>query len=713
MFPLLRAEFDVSFAALGALVGVFYFASGIDAVRRRLRGRPLRRASRAAGRPRARWPAARFSRASRPAIAWLYPIAALMGIGNGVFHPVRLRDPERERRAAAARPRLQHARHRRQPGLRRRADRASTALGSALGWRPALAIFGLVGLVALALIATQRAVLTSHKAQRRAHRTRCAAARICSCSRRSCCASAISFSRRSPVSACRRWARPRCTSRSICRSRSPRRRSPRTCSAARGGILAGGFLAARTEHHDRVAATGLCRGRAAARQSSATGATPSALLLPVFALTGFALGATGPVARSHRPQRDPARRRGTRLRFRLLGPRRRRDDRADLVRGDARSRARPRHVLRGSRRCCWSRSARCAHPARARRQPPSPPDGVTRGSRHRRTTRARLCGEQGTRARLRRGARRRGLRGDDRRADRGRAARDRERDRRARSDAKSGTSLATSRHRKAAQRRSPRVREPDILVNNAGGPPPGDFRDWDRAAWIRALDANMLTPIELIKATVDAMIARKFGRIVNITSGAVKAPIEFLGLSNGARSGLTGFVAGLARSVARHNVTINNLLPGPFDTDRLRTTMASRAKASGKSFDEAAGGGARGEPRRRASARSTSSARPARSCAACTPASSSARTCCSTAGSIRARSDGRCERDDRSLLLDDAERPQDHDLPRGDGACLHAEADQHLEGRAVRSGVSQDRAEQPDPGDRRSRAGRRRRRRCR
>ncbi len=128
---------------------------------------------------------------------------------------------------------------------------------------------------------------------------------------------------------------------------------------------------------------------------------------------------------------------------------------------------------------------------------------------------------------------------------------------------------------------------PDILVNNAGGPPPGDFRDWDRDAWIRALDANMLTPIELIKATIDGMIAHKFGRIVNITSGAVKAPIDFLGLSNGARSGLTGFVAGLARKVARHNVTINNLLPGPFDTDRLRTTMAARAKTTGKSFDDA------------------------------------------------------------------------------------------------------------------------------
>jgi 3-oxoacyl-[acyl-carrier protein] reductase len=128
--------------------------------------------------------------------------------------------------------------------------------------------------------------------------------------------------------------------------------------------------------------------------------------------------------------------------------------------------------------------------------------------------------------------------------------------------------------------------QPDIHVNNAGGPPPGDFRDWDRAAWIRALDANMLTPIELIKATVDTMIERKFGRIVNITSSAVKAPIDILGLSNGARSGLTGFVAGLARKVVRHNVTINNLLPGAFATDRLRTNFESRAKATGKPYEE-------------------------------------------------------------------------------------------------------------------------------
>ena len=126
----------------------------------------------------------------------------------------------------------------------------------------------------------------------------------------------------------------------------------------------------------------------------------------------------------------------------------------------------------------------------------------------------------------------------------------------------------------------------DILINNAGGPPPGDFRDWDRDAWIRAIDANMLTPIELIKATVDGMIARKFGRIVNITSGAVKAPIDILGLSNGARSGLTGFVAGQSRKTVAANVTINNLLPGAFDTDRLRGTVAGAAKAQGKSIDE-------------------------------------------------------------------------------------------------------------------------------
>jgi 3-oxoacyl-[acyl-carrier protein] reductase len=153
--------------------------------------------------------------------------------------------------------------------------------------------------------------------------------------------------------------------------------------------------------------------------------------------------------------------------------------------------------------------------------------------------------------------------------------------------------ITTPEGRQAALARCP---DPDILVNNAGGPPPGDFRDWDRAAWIRALDANMLTPIELIKATLDAMIARRYGRIVNITSGAVKAPISFLGLSNGARSGLTGFVAGLARQVARHNVTINNLLPGPFDTDRLRSTYAARATAAGQALDAALAAGREANP---------------------------------------------------------------------------------------------------------------------
>ena len=128
----------------------------------------------------------------------------------------------------------------------------------------------------------------------------------------------------------------------------------------------------------------------------------------------------------------------------------------------------------------------------------------------------------------------------------------------------------------------------DIVVTNAGGPPTGDFRDWGRDAWIKAVDANMLTPIELIQATVDGMAARGFGRIVNITSSAVKAPIDILGLSNGARSGLTGFVAGLARNpdIAAKGVTLNNLLPGKFDTDRLAATVTAAAGKAGKSVDD-------------------------------------------------------------------------------------------------------------------------------
>jgi 3-oxoacyl-[acyl-carrier protein] reductase len=128
--------------------------------------------------------------------------------------------------------------------------------------------------------------------------------------------------------------------------------------------------------------------------------------------------------------------------------------------------------------------------------------------------------------------------------------------------------------------------EPDILVNNASGPPPGDFRNWQREDWIAALDANMLTPIFLIRAVVDGMCARRFGRIVNITSGSVKSPIATLGMSNGARAGLTGFVAGLARQVANRNVTINNLLPGSFLTDRLRSLAQAAADKEGRTVDE-------------------------------------------------------------------------------------------------------------------------------
>jgi 3-oxoacyl-[acyl-carrier protein] reductase len=124
--------------------------------------------------------------------------------------------------------------------------------------------------------------------------------------------------------------------------------------------------------------------------------------------------------------------------------------------------------------------------------------------------------------------------------------------------------------------------QPDILVNNAGGPPPGDFRNWSREDWLKAIDANMLSPIFLIKATIDGMIERRFGRIVNITSHMVKAPAAILGLSNGARAGLTGFVGGLSRDVAQHNVTINNVLPGQFDTDRLRSNHARFAQVSGR-----------------------------------------------------------------------------------------------------------------------------------
>ena len=143
--------------------------------------------------------------------------------------------------------------------------------------------------------------------------------------------------------------------------------------------------------------------------------------------------------------------------------------------------------------------------------------------------------------------------------------------------------IVTPEGRAAALKACP---NPDILINNAGGPPPGDFRNWSREDWIKAVDANMITPIELIKATIDGMMERGWGRIVNITSASVKAPIETLGLSNGARSGLTGFVAGIARKSVRRGVTINNLLPGAFDTDRLRSGAGSAASAQGKTVEQ-------------------------------------------------------------------------------------------------------------------------------
>jgi 3-oxoacyl-[acyl-carrier protein] reductase len=156
--------------------------------------------------------------------------------------------------------------------------------------------------------------------------------------------------------------------------------------------------------------------------------------------------------------------------------------------------------------------------------------------------------------------------------------------------------ITTPEGREAALKACP---APDILVTNAGGPPPGDFRAWDREAWIKALDANMIAPILLIKAVVDSMIAKRFGRIVNITSGAVKHPIPELGLSNGARTGLTGFIAGLSRTTVQHNVTINNLLPGPFDTDRLRSNFEFNAKKLGKSPEELARARAEANPAKR------------------------------------------------------------------------------------------------------------------
>ena len=126
----------------------------------------------------------------------------------------------------------------------------------------------------------------------------------------------------------------------------------------------------------------------------------------------------------------------------------------------------------------------------------------------------------------------------------------------------------------------------DILVNNAGGPPVGNFRNWEISDWTSALNNNMLTPIELFRRVIDGMIECKFGRVINITSSSVKSPIQNLDLSNGARSGLTGFFAGASRQVAPHNVTVNAILPGRFDTDRLRGSMAYSSEKTGQPIEQ-------------------------------------------------------------------------------------------------------------------------------
>lgn len=129
--------------------------------------------------------------------------------------------------------------------------------------------------------------------------------------------------------------------------------------------------------------------------------------------------------------------------------------------------------------------------------------------------------------------------------------------------------------------------EPDILVNNNGGPPPGRFQDWDRDAWVGALDANMLTPVLMIRAVLDGMVERKFGRIVNITSAMVKTPLSPMGLSTAARTGLTAMSKALSRDVAHANVTLNHLLPERIDTERQRSMAELRSKLGGVSMEEA------------------------------------------------------------------------------------------------------------------------------
>lgn len=132
--------------------------------------------------------------------------------------------------------------------------------------------------------------------------------------------------------------------------------------------------------------------------------------------------------------------------------------------------------------------------------------------------------------------------------------------------------------------------DPDILINNNGGPPPGNFREWGKEEWNAGLTANLLAPTELIRATVDGMIERGFGRIVNVTSIAVRTPFPGLAMSSASRSALTALVASVSREVAAHNVTINNLQPGIFETDRMHTGLRGAAEATGQSVEDTRAG---------------------------------------------------------------------------------------------------------------------------
>jgi len=290
MFPLLRAEFDVSFAALGALAGAFYFASGATQFAAgfavdRVGARPvlLGGLGLLAG--------GTLLAGFAPSIAWLYPIAALMGIGNGVFHPSDFAILN----ANVAPQRLGHAYS--THGIGGNLGYAVAPIvvygaGAALGWRPALAIFGLVGLAALALLASQRAVLTSHKAQDAHTHTLRGSAHLFLQPAILLCFGYFVFQTIAGTGLQTQGTTALHVTFDI-----PLALAASAISAyllgSTGGILAGGFLAARTEHHDRVAAAGLAAG-ALLLASIGTGATPSALLLPVFALTGFAMGATAP-----------------------------------------------------------------------------------------------------------------------------------------------------------------------------------------------------------------------------------------------------------------------------------------------------------------------------------------------------------------------------------------------------------------------------------